>query len=65
MKLMELRTQSTQDLNVTLLHLLREQFNLRMQLGSKQLKQTHLMKKIRRNIARVKTLLSEKERTTS
>ena len=39
---------------------LREQFNLRMQKATGQLSQTHLLKQVRRDIARVKTVLNEK-----
>jgi len=60
MKAKELREKSVEELNTELLNLLREQFNLRMQLAGGQLQQTHLLKQVRRNIARVKTLLTEK-----
>ncbi|KES17360.1 50S ribosomal protein L29 [Gilliamella apicola] len=60
MKAKELREKSVEELNTELLNLLREQFNLRMQLAGGQLKQTHMLKQVRRNIARVKTLLTEK-----
>ncbi len=60
MKAKELREKSVAELNTELLNLLREQFNLRIQLASGQLQQTHLIKQVRRNIARVKTLLTEK-----
>lgn len=56
----ELREKSVEELNTELLELLREQFNLRMQFASNQLQQTHLLKQVRRNIARVKTIISEK-----
>ncbi|WP_145600880.1 50S ribosomal protein L29, partial [Yersinia frederiksenii] len=59
MKAQELREKSVEELNTELLNLLREQFNLRMQAASGQLQQTHLSKQVRRNIARVKTLLTE------
>lgn len=39
----------------------KEQFNLRMQKGSGQLTQTHHMKRVRRDIARVKTSMSAKK----
>ncbi|RJX84756.1 50S ribosomal protein L29, partial [Escherichia coli] len=42
-------------------NLLREQFNLRMQAASGQLQQSHLLKQVRRDVARVKTLLNEKD----
>ncbi|BBI91545.1 50S ribosomal protein L29 [Serratia symbiotica] len=60
MKAQELREKGVEELNTELLNLLREQFNLRMQVASGQLQQTHLLKQVRRNVARVKTLLTEK-----
>jgi large subunit ribosomal protein L29 len=60
MKASELREKSIEELNAELLSLLREQFNYRMQLSTGQLAQTHLLKKVRRNIARVKTIITEK-----
>ena len=60
MKAKELREKSVEDLNAELRNLLREQFNLRMQAASGQLQQTHLLKQVRRNVARVKTLLTQK-----
>ncbi|MCE0556551.1 MULTISPECIES: 50S ribosomal protein L29 [Motilimonas] len=60
MKASELKTKSVEELNAELLSLLREQFNLRMQASTGQLAQTHLQKEVRRNIARVKTLLTQK-----
>lgn len=60
MKAAELREKSVQELNEQLETLLRDQFNLRMQKGTGQLNQTHLLQQVRRDIARVKTLLNEK-----
>lgn len=60
MKTKELREKSVDELNTELLELLREQFNLRMQAAGNQLQQTHLLKQVRRNIARVKTIITEK-----
>ena len=60
MKAIELREKSAEDLNKQLLELLREQFNLRMQNSTGQLGQHHLLKVVRRDIARVKTVLTEK-----
>ncbi|MBY6188712.1 50S ribosomal protein L29 [Marinobacter hydrocarbonoclasticus] len=60
MKAQDLREKSVEELNAELLNLLREQFNLRMQNATGQLKATHEMKKVRRSIARVKTILTEK-----
>ncbi|EWH09313.1 50S ribosomal protein L29 [Catenovulum agarivorans DS-2] len=56
----ELKDKSVEELKAELLELLREQFNLRMQLSTGQLSQTHLLKQVRRNIARVKTVLNSK-----
>jgi len=60
MKASELRDKSVDELNKELMELLREQFNLRMQKGTGQLARPHQMKDVRRNIARVKTVLREK-----
>ncbi|WP_111978854.1 50S ribosomal protein L29 [Algibacillus agarilyticus] len=60
MKASELKDKSVEELNAQLLELLREQFNLRMQASTGQLAQTHLLKNVRRSIARVKTILTEK-----
>ncbi len=56
----ELRQKSADELKLELDNLLREQFNLRMQKGSGQLSRPDQVKKVRRSIARIKTLLSEK-----
>ncbi len=60
MKASELKAKSVDELKAELLGLLREQFNLRMQAATGQLAQTHLLKTVRRDIARVKTILTEK-----
>jgi large subunit ribosomal protein L29 len=59
MELKELRKQSAQDLGEQLLELRREQFNLRMQKGAGQQTQTHHFKRVRRDIAQIKTLLGQ------
>ena len=56
----ELRQKSADELKMELDNLLREQFNLRMQKGSGQLSRPDQVKKVRRNIARIKTVLNEK-----
>ncbi len=58
----ELRQKSDDELNEELLSLRREQFNLRMQRATGQLARHHQMKQVRRNIARVKTLMGERKR---
>ncbi|ASG65272.1 50S ribosomal protein L29 [Idiomarina sp. X4] len=60
MKASELKEKTVEQLQEELLNLRREQFNLRMQAATGQLNQTHMMKQVRRNIARVKTILNEK-----
>jgi large subunit ribosomal protein L29 len=60
MKATELREKSPVDLNKQLLALREAQFKLRMQKSTGQLGQTHLLKENQREIARVKTVLSEK-----
>ncbi|QCI20059.1 MAG: 50S ribosomal protein L29 [Buchnera aphidicola (Brevicoryne brassicae)] len=60
-EIVKFRKKNKKDLNIELLQLFREQFNLRMQSVSGKLKQPHLLRKVRRNIAQVKTLLTAKE----
>ena len=60
----ELREKSREELVTLLSELGREQFNLRMQAGSGQLSKPDQVKKVRRDIARVKTVLSETARAT-
>ena len=59
MKASELRTKSVDELNKELLDLLKAQFGLRMQLATQQLSNTSQMSKVRRDIARVRTLIRE------
>lgn len=61
MNIAELREKNSEELKQQLLDSLREQFNLRMQKGTGQLKRNHLLKLARRTIARIHTLLREKE----
>jgi len=60
MKASELRTKSGDELNKELLDLLKAQFGLRMQLATQQLSNTSQLSKVRRDIARVRTLIREK-----
>ncbi|MGD8484031.1 MAG: 50S ribosomal protein L29 [Thioalkalispiraceae bacterium] len=60
MKTADLRQKSADELNKELIELTREKFNLRMQRGTGQLAHSHKVKEVRRNIARVKTILNEK-----
>lgn len=61
MNALELREKTPMELNVELLRLRKEQFHLRMQKASGQLGQSHLLVEARRDIARVKTVIQEKE----
>ncbi|MGM0449339.1 MAG: 50S ribosomal protein L29 [Pseudomonadota bacterium] len=60
MKATELREQSAEELNQELMRLLKEQFNLRMRKATGQLNQSHLLRQTQRDIARVKTVMTEK-----
>jgi len=60
MKARELREKDTAALNEELSELLTQQFKLRMQRASGQLGQPHQFKAVRRDIARVQTILNEK-----
>ncbi len=55
----ELRGKSAAELNEELQNLLREQFNLRMQKGTGQLGNSARLKTVRRDVARVKTIMNE------
>ncbi|TAL44857.1 MAG: 50S ribosomal protein L29 [Methylovulum sp.] len=59
MKVNELRQKSKDELGAMLLDLSRERFNLKMQKGTGQLSKTDQVKKVRRNIARIQTVLKE------
>ena len=57
----EYKDKSEVELKEELLNLRKEQFNLRMQQGAGQMSKPHLFKAVRRNIARIKTILTEKQ----
>jgi len=61
MKATELRQKSQTELGTVLDELLKEQFNLRMQQGTGQLSRPSRMKEVRKDIARIKTLMNEKQ----
>jgi len=62
MKASELRQKTEQELNIMVDELSRERFNLRMQKGTGQLSKPDQLKKVRREIARILTLINEKAR---
>ncbi|MGN0915780.1 MAG: 50S ribosomal protein L29 [Succinivibrio sp.] len=56
----DLRNKSVEELKAELSNLQREQFNLRFSLKAGQLQQTDNVRKVRRDIARINTIISEK-----
>ena len=60
MKASELRGKQSDELQKELEALLRAQFGLRMQVATQQLGNTSQLKKVRRDIARVRTIMKEK-----
>ncbi|MEI6066248.1 MAG: 50S ribosomal protein L29 [Methylococcaceae bacterium] len=59
MKASELRQKSKDELGTMLLDLSRERFNLKMQKGTGQLSKPDQVKKVRRDVARIHTILNE------
>jgi large subunit ribosomal protein L29 len=57
MKAIELKAKSTAELKQEIKDLLRAQFSLRMQLSTQQTNKTHELRKVRRDIARVRTVM--------
>ena len=58
----ELKTQSVADLNAQLVEAKKELFNLRFQNATNQLDNTSRIKEVRKNIARIQTVITEKEK---
>jgi large subunit ribosomal protein L29 len=63
MKASELRAKDAAQLSKELEELLRAQFSLRMQKATQQLTNSSQLKKVRRDIARARTILTEKAKT--
>ena len=61
MELKQLREKSADELQAHLVELRKEQFSLRMQKATGQLAKTHEARRVRREIARVNTLLGQKK----
>jgi len=59
-KIADVRAKSPDELQGTLVDLRKEQFNLRFQRATGQLEATGRIKKVRRDIARVKTIMAER-----
>ena len=62
MNTQDLRAKNVSELGAELSGLLQEQFNLRMQRGIGQLATPHELRRVRRDIARVRTVLTEKKK---
>ena len=56
----ELKTKSVDELNVDLVDAKKELFNLKFQNATNQLENTSSIKEVRRNIARIQTVIAEK-----
>ena len=65
MKASELKTKSVEELKAELIGLRKEQFNLRMQRGAGQLASPAQFKHVQKDIARIKTVLTEKSAAES
>jgi len=61
MKASEIREKSAEDVSKELEALHKEQFNLRMQNATGQLQRTSEMRRVRKDIARIKTVVNEKK----
>ena len=61
MKANEIRKMSSEDLNKKVIELKNELFNLRFRLATGQLDNTSSIKSVKRDIARVKTIIRERE----
>jgi len=64
-KIVDIRAKSSDELNGMLLDLRKEQFNLRFQRATGQLEAVGRIKAVRRDIARVKTIMAERSRAAS
>ena len=60
MKVSEIKDKSIEELSALLLELRQEQFNLRMQNGTGQLSQFDQIGKVRKDVARVKTVINQR-----
>jgi large subunit ribosomal protein L29 len=65
MKAKDVKAKTTDELNAELQQLTKEVFNLRFQKASGQLENTARVRDVRRTIARIKTVLGERQRTAS
>ena len=61
MKASELKQKSVEELQQELLAMTKAQFGLRMQVATQQMTKTSEVRKVRRDIARIKTVMKQKE----
>jgi large subunit ribosomal protein L29 len=61
MNVKDLKAKKTSELNEKLTELLKSQFDLRMAKGNGQMTKSHVLKEVRRDIARVKTIIKQNE----
>ena len=64
-KIADLRSQTVDQLSDELLKLKKEQFNLRFQAATGQMEKTHRVSEVRKDIARISSLLREKQRASA
>lgn len=65
MKAADIRTKTEDELSLQLLELRKESFNLRFQAASGQLENTSRVNQVRRDIAKIKTIIAERLRSAS
>ena len=63
MKASELREKSVDELQAQLQELYKDQFNNRMQNATGQLGQVHLLRSVKKDIVRIKTIITEKQKS--
>jgi len=61
MKANELKSKGAAELKQEIMELLRAQFSLRMQLSTQQTNKSHELRKVRRDIARIRTVMHEQK----
>jgi len=61
MKIADVRSMTPDQLSESLLNLKKEQFNLRFQRATGQMEKTHRVDEVRKDIARIKTVLRAKQ----
>ncbi|WP_333590399.1 50S ribosomal protein L29 [Brevundimonas sp.] len=64
-KIADLRSMTTDQLGDQLLSLKKEQFNLRFQAATGQMEKTHRVSEVRKDIARISSLLRDKQRASA